>query len=291
MKTQQQKAIPSKPQQQIVKHADNGALAEVPEYLRRAPGVGAAGFEEVEQGDLTLPRLGLCQALSPQRDESDPKFIENCNEGDYFNSLTSENYGERIQIVPLLFFKNKIAFRDKKAGGGILCRSDDMKHGSVERGDYGKDGTFGGDCLTCPFNAFGSAKGGTAKGKACTDFYNFPSLVVIDGDVRPENLAVVSLKSSGVPTAKDWLAKMRLRQIDMFGGIYELSSKKKKFTEGSAFVTLVEPAGNVSRETYAAAKKAHEAMSNLRRQNRLKVDIEDIQPEVDEPGASDESNA
>jgi hypothetical protein len=281
---QQQRSAPSAQTAAIEKHKPQ-ELAEVPEYLKRAPGQGAAGFEEVEQGDLTLPRLGLCQALSPQRDETDPKYIEGLNEGEYFNTLTGESYGGTIQIVPLLFFKNKIAFRDKNAGGGMLCRSDDMKHGSVERADYGKDGVYGGDCLTCPFNRFGSAKGGKGKGKACTDFYNFPSLVVIDSAVKPEGLAVVSLKSSGVPVAKDWLAKMRLRQIDMFGGIYELSSKKKKFTEGSAFVTLVEPAGNVTRETYVSAQQAHNAMSDLRRQNRLRVDTTDIESEIEDPDA------
>lgn len=293
--TQQQKHNPpaAKPQQQshaIEKRAQNGgALAEVPEYLRRKPGVGAAGFDEVEQGDLTLPRLGLCQALNPQRDESDPKYIEGLQEGEYFNSLTGENYGSEVKIVPLLFYKNRIFFRDKNAGGGMLCRSEDMKHGSVKRDNY-DEGTYGGDCSTCAMNQFGSARNGKGKGKACTEFYNFPSLVVVDGTVRPENLAVASLKSSNVPAAKDWLAKMRLRQIDMFGGIYELSSKKKKFTEGSAFITLVEPAGNVTLEMYQGAKQAHEAMASLRRQGRLQVDIDDLN-ESDEPGASDESNA
>ena len=276
----------SAPQQThaIEKHK-NGAIEEVPEYLRRKPGVGAAGFDEVEQGDLTLPRLGLCQALSPQRDETDPKHIEGIEEGNYFNSLTGENYGAEIKIVPLLFYKNRIAFRDKKKGGGMLCRSDDMRHGSVERGEY-EDGKYGGDCLTCPFNQFGSAKNGKGKGKACTEFYNFPSLVVVENTVRPENLAVVSLKSSNVPAAKDWLAKMRLRQIDMFGGVYDLTSKKKKFTEGSAFVTLIEPAGNVSRETFTTAQQAHAAMASLRRQGRLQVDVEDLSQEA-EPGSAD----
>src|SRR5271157_2401378 len=102
-------------------------LAEIPEWLRRPPGQGAAGFDEVEQGDLTLPRLGLCQALSPQKDETEPKYIDGIEEGEYFNSLTGENYGAKLKIVPLLFYKNRIAFRSKKEGGGTLCRSDDMK--------------------------------------------------------------------------------------------------------------------------------------------------------------------
>jgi len=280
-RTQQQTGVPP-PQTShgvAITKRDAGALAEVPEYLRRPPGQGAAGFDEVEQGDLTLPRLALCQALTPQRDETEPKHIEGLEEGEYFNTLTGENYGNLVQIVPLLFFKNRIYFRSKDEGGGILCRSDDMKHGV---------GDPGGECAKCPLNRFGTAKNGKGKGKACTEFYNFPSLIVAeDGRVHPEGMVVASFKSSGVPAAKDWLAKMRLRQIDMFGGVYSLSSKKKKFPEGTAFVTNVDPAGNVSLETYQGAKQAHEAMASLRRLGRLQVDVADLEPNGDEPGADD----
>src|SRR5882672_7505944 len=246
-RTQQQTGVPP-PQTShgvAITKRDAGALAEVPEYLRRPPGQGAAGFDEVE----------------------------------YFNTLTGENYGNLVQIVPLLFFKNRIYFRSKDEGGGILCRSDDMKHGI---------GDPGGECAKCPLNRFGTAKNGKGKGKACTEFYNFPSLIVAeDGRVHPEGMVVASFKSSGVPAAKDWLAKMRLRQIDMFGGVYSLSSKKKKFPEGTAFVTNVDPAGNVSLETYQGAKQAHEAMASLRRLGRLQVDVADLEPNGDEPGADD----
>ncbi len=94
---QKQAAKPLSSQRAIEKHkAPQGNIAEIPEYLRRAPGQGAAGFDEVEQGDLTLPRLALCQALTPQRDETEAKYIEGLEEGHYFNTLTGENYAHLL---------------------------------------------------------------------------------------------------------------------------------------------------------------------------------------------------
>src|SRR5271169_762810 len=166
-----------KPQQktkEIVKHQPtNGALTEVPKYLQREAGTPAAGFEEVQSGDMTVPQMRLCQSLTPQRDKQESKYIPGLDEGSYFNTVTGENYGDTVKIVPLMFFKNRVYFQDKKQGGGILCRSDDMKTGSVERGDHEDGGTFGGSCATCPMAQFGTAKGGEGKGKACTEFYNF----------------------------------------------------------------------------------------------------------------------
>jgi len=264
---------------EIVKAVSQAAITEIPDYLLRKPGVQQAGFEEVEQGDLTVPQMRLCQSLTPQRQQNEAKFIASLKEGEYFNTVTSENYGSSVKIVPLMFFKNRVYFRDKKKGGGILCRSDDMKQGIGEPG---------GECAVCPLNQFGSAKDGAGKGKACTEFFNFPSMVVSkDGSVNPNNLVVRSFKSSGITVAKDWLAMMRLRGIDMFGGIYELGSTAKVFTEGTSYVETVKNAGVVSKETLDVTAQMYAMFSEMRRAGRVKIHEE----EVDEPGASDESNA
>jgi hypothetical protein len=278
MKPQQKQA--TKPREAEIVKREPQALAEVPDYLKRVDGAPAAGFEEVQQGDMTVPQMRLCQSLTPQRDSSEPKYIDGLREGEHFNTVTGENYGKLIQIVPLMFFKNRVYFRDKKEGGGILCRSDDMVNGIGEPG---------GKCATCPMNQFGSAKNGEGKGKACTEFYNFPSLIVReDGGVSPNDLVVKSFKSSGVPVAKDWLALMRLRGIDMFGGVYELSAVSKKFQEGTSYLEVVKNDGNISRESYSHAKAMYEMFSEMRKQGRIKIDQDDF---IDEPGASDASNA
>lgn len=254
----------SQPQTRSIEKHKPAAIEEVPKHLQRTAGAPQAGFEEVGAGDITIPQLRLCQALTPQKTEGEAKYIEGLRDGEHFNTVTGENYGKLVQIVPLMMYKNRIRFAPKDEGGGILCRSDDMVRGV---GDPGVA------CVTCEFNKFGSAKNGEGKGKACTEFFNFPVLVIPeDGEIDPSHLAVKSFKSSGVPVAKDWLAKMRLRKVDMFGGVYALTSAPKKFAEGTSYIEVVNNAGFVEPTTYAVAKSVYEMFAAMRASGKIKID-------------------
>jgi hypothetical protein len=244
----------------------SGGMEPIPEHLRRPAGQPKAGFEEVEQSEIVFPRLKVCQALTPERDDSEPKYIPDLQEGQYFNSMTGKIYGNKIIVVPLLKFNNRILFRPKNDGGGILCRADDNKNGVGEPG---------GKCLTCPMAKFGSStdeKGNPGKGTACTEYFNFPSIVIEDGKLHPENMLIASFKSSDIPEAKQWIGRMNLKPIDMFGGIYELTTKKKKFAKGTSFVQIVRNAGMVSVEMLETAKSVYEMFHRMRVEGRLKAD-------------------
>jgi hypothetical protein len=268
---QPQRSAPQAQQkQEIVKHS-NGALAEVPEYLRRAPGEPPAGLEQMDRQDMTLPRLALAQALSPQLSESDPKYIDGLRPGMFFNTITRENYGKTVQLVPLLFYKTRILFGPLDAGGGLRCQSQDNLIGIGEPG---------GTCIKCPESQFGSARNGEGKGTNCNQFFNYAALIVNDGGVSPEGLLVFSLKSSALKVAKDWNALIRIRNLDIFAGVYEIKSVERKNEVGRWFEPVIQPAGNVTRETYEAAKIAYQAVSELNREGRLRHDVADLNPEA-----------
>jgi hypothetical protein len=250
---------------------DAGILAEVPEYLRKQPGEPPAGLENLERSDMTLPRLGLAQALSPQVSESDPKSIENLRPGMFFNTITREIYGKKVQLVPLLFYKTRILFGSMDEGGGLRCQAPDNLIGIGEPG---------GSCIKCPFSQFGSARNGEGKGTACNQFFNYAALVVKDGTVSPEQLLVFSLKSSGLKVAKDWNALIRIRNLDIFAGVYELTSVERKNEVGRWYEPVIQPAGNVTPETYEAAKLAYGAVADLQKQGRLRSDVSDLNPEA-----------
>jgi hypothetical protein len=263
------------PKQELARKPQ-GPVSSVPAYLQRTVGQKAEGFEEMESGDMTLPRLAICQALTPQRQRSDPKYIQGLEEGQIFNTITDEVYADSVKIVPLLFFKNRILFRDKDKGGGILCRSDDCKTGVGEPG---------GDCHRCPFAQFGSARGGSGKGTACNEFHNYPALVVgQDGSINPSGLVVLSFKSTSIPIAKNWNSKMRLRGTDMYGGVYEVSTALEKKSEGSWYSPVIKNAGFVTEATLHQAREAHKAMAELRAAGRLRQDVEGLDREPGEEG-------
>jgi hypothetical protein len=286
MKPQQKQTVQSparqapQQKQEIVKH-EPATLAEVPEYLRRAPNEPPAGLENMDRTDMTLPRLGLCQALSPQCSESDPKYIEGLQKGEFFNTITKERYGRKVQLVPLLFYKTRILFGPMDEGGGLRCQSPDNLIGIGEPG---------GTCIKCPLSQFGSARNGEGKGTACNQFFNYAALVVNDGHVSPEGLLVFSLKSSALKVAKDWNALIRIRNLDIFAGVYELTSVERKNDVGRWYEPVINPAGNVSKETYDAAKIAYGAVSELNKQGRLRSDVTDLNPEAGdefpEPGSA-----
>ena len=251
----------------------------------------AEGFEDVRPEDVKVPRIAIAQALSPQLDESSTNYIPGLKKGDFFNTMTHEVYGPVVTIVPLLKFGNRLLFRNMDEGGGILCRSNDMKTG---------EGEPGGDCRKCPLAKFGSARDGEGKGTACSEFYNFPVLVVKDGVIDTQNPAIWSAKSSHIDAAKNLIGLGLRRRLPngykppMWAGVYTLKSGVKKFGEKlSAYVPTPDNAGYIEQKDIAKVRECFKFMDELAKQNRISAEeSQDVADTfVDEPGASDESNA
>lgn len=79
------------------------------------------GADGIEQNDVTIPRLAIAQALSPQINSRDPLFIDGLRQLEMFNTVTSENYGEGpLRFTPLFFRKRGIEFVPRENGGGIV---------------------------------------------------------------------------------------------------------------------------------------------------------------------------
>jgi hypothetical protein len=255
--------------------------SNVPAYLRRAPGQRPAGFENMDRSDWTLPRLGLCQSNSPQRSEGDAKFIEGLKDGQFFNSITQAIYGKAVKIVPLMFFKSRIRFRDMDEGGGILCRADDGKKGI---------GDPGGTCEKCPMALFTQGDNKNTVPPECDHFYNYAVLVLpTNGNtLGPESLAVMSLKSTGLKTAREFNALLRLRNTDFFAGVYDITSAvQKNQAKQSWFTHVIKSSGWVSETQLEIAKAVYESVSAAHTEGRLKVDAEDLETEGREPGSDD----
>jgi len=92
----------------------------LPAHLKAAAEGPARGSENAGTDDIIIPRLTLLQALSPQIDDTDAKFIEGAKAGDIINSLTGENYGKEATIIPIYFKKEFVIWKDRKKGGGMF---------------------------------------------------------------------------------------------------------------------------------------------------------------------------
>lgn len=78
------------------------------------------GFEDEDASDITIPRVKVINALSPERKD------KIADEGDILNSLTKEKLNGKV-FIPVFMFKNIIWWKDRADGGGIKAISRDCR--------------------------------------------------------------------------------------------------------------------------------------------------------------------
>jgi hypothetical protein len=77
------------------------------------------GSEEVTANDITLPRIEVLQALSPQLKKNEAVYIEGSEQGMIFNTISGELYGSSVVVCPIMFQRQFILWQDRKLGGGF----------------------------------------------------------------------------------------------------------------------------------------------------------------------------
>lgn len=81
------------------------------------------GNENVGQDDITIPRLKIAQALSPEIKKAKAEYIEGCEEGSVFNSATRELYagpGEPLTVINVAYVRRYIEWIPREKGGGLV---------------------------------------------------------------------------------------------------------------------------------------------------------------------------
>jgi hypothetical protein len=158
--------------------------------------------------------------MTPQRKKDNPLYITGLEEGAMFNTVTADIYGEKVEVIPLIFSKSRIYFRDLKEGGGILCQSFNGIDG----------GTISPTCAACPNSHFG------AKGEAplCNVFMNFASLLT-----GSKQLIAASFKSSGLKAARGWVTRLQMFNKPAYTQVYEIKTIPAKNQKGDFFAPVI----------------------------------------------------
>jgi hypothetical protein len=217
---------------------------EIPEWLRDEIG-HQAGMEHVDQADVLIPRLGLCQSLSPQRRKNDPAFIEGLQEGQLFNTVTKEIYGETLDLVILFFFKNRIKFFPIDEGGGIDCTSPNGLNGGRINPD---------SCLECKYSKWGNGFTDDEHGNdppTCTLYHNYMAFVL-----KPEPSPIAfSYKATGLKLSKQHLASVRLTRLPMYAKWYKISVVTMRDGNNEWFEKKITPGAYVNKEMFEQMEK------------------------------------
>lgn len=232
---------------------DLAAPGQVPEFLRQ---YGSAGNESVGVDDIVIPRLGLIQQLSPEVDDSDPKFIEGAKPGDFFNSLTREVYAAPVAVVFVDRKKEYVVFKKRSAGGGY-------------RGSFGSEA----EARSAIANDIDDPEDQLEIVETATNFG-----LVLDDNLVVKSEIVISFTSTKLKVDRQINSMIRLRGAARFSSVFFLESTKEKNDKGTFYNFKATLGPWVDQETAVAAKKMYDAIHAGAR----KVDSDFDTPVADE---------
>jgi hypothetical protein len=236
---------------------EEGAVAtqdDVPDYIKRGQ---ARGSENVEMTDLVIPRIELVQALSKCLKENDPSYIEGIKQGEMYNTVTRENYGSAIQVVPVFFRKEYLAWRDQKKGGGFAGA-----HPTVEACEKAIDEQENPD-----------------EWEATETAQQLVLIVKKDGSIEE---AVVSMNKTKLKVSRNWNSLIRINGNDRFSRVYVLHSVDETNSKNQDYKNFgIYAMGYPPVEVYKHAEKLYLAISSGAR--KMNVDTSD-QDTVDAAG-------
>lgn len=205
-----------------------------PDYL---PEDSTKGQENVSVDDLTIPRLGLVQDLSPQRKPNKPEYIEGADSGMLFNNVSTELYGKSINFVPVYFRKEWCIWKLQSAGGGFFGAHTSEALAQEAFGDAGYDDEYE---IVDMAQHFG---------------------MVLHADRRPEEI-VISMSKSKMKVNRQLNTLVKMAGGDRFSRVYKISAVEDQNKEGQDYYNFgVAPIGFVSEPVYNLALVMYENVS------------------------------
>lgn len=195
----------------------------------------ARGSEDVSIEDLTIPRISIIQDLSPHHKKTKAEYIEGAEVGMAFNSATQELLGKVFHIVPVLFRKEYVIWKDRKSGGG-----------------------------------FNGAYRTMIEAKTALSELENPSLydivdtaqhfcLVLDSDGNSQE-AVVSMSKSQMKISRQLNTMAQIAGGDRFSRVYQLSVVEDKSDKGEFFNWKIVQRGYAPEKLYRLAEKMYESV-------------------------------
>ena len=87
-----------------------------------------SGLENITAEDLTIPRLKILQALSPEVNKRDGKYVDGASAGDVINTVTSKLYNEdnELTVLPVSYKRLFLEWQPRESGGGLVKQHEDQ---------------------------------------------------------------------------------------------------------------------------------------------------------------------
>ena len=211
------------------------------------------GFEEADKDAYAIPFLAILQANSPQCKKSEGAYIKGAEEGNLFNTVTSEIFDgeEGLGFVPVHFERRFVEWAPKDSGGGFkgeysVAEGQDLLN-TTHKNEKGKD--------VLP------------NGNELVDTRYHYGLVISNDGVTP---ALITMTSTQLKKSRRWMSIMQGIKIDtpngqvtapMFANTYLLTTTPESNDHGSWMGWKIERGQPVTdMGLYQAAKAFREAI-------------------------------
>jgi len=222
------------------------------------------GFEEINAATMAIPFIKLAQKLTPETKKNKAQFIRGLEEGNFFNSVTKEIYGDEVNLIVLKFERIYIEWLPKREGF--------VDYHSVERAEQiAEDKTFG--------------KWKTKSGNLLQENYVY---FVLAEDHVDEGPAVLSLSSTQIKKAKEWNRLMTTHIMDNgrralpYYIVWNVSTVPMTNDQGDWFGLSITFDRYINKNEYEVLQPERKALPDKR------VDYAQIEGRVDEDADGDE---
>ena len=216
------------------------AMQDRPTYLATVT-TPARGSEGVGADDCIIPRLEIIQALSPVRQKSDPSYIKGAEEGMIFNTVTRELLQGPVAIVPVLFRKEYLVWKNRQKGGGFrgtFPTEMDAKAAMAELED-------GADC------------------EALDTAQHF--CLLLSGDSERVQEVVISMSRTKMKVSRNLNSLVRLAGDDRFSRVYRFDTVLETNSKNQPYFNWkVTPFGYAPEYAYRAGEALYEAVKKGR---------------------------
>ena len=198
------------------------------------------GLENITNDDITIPRLAIVQAGSPQRKKKDEKYIEGAEEGNIFNTVTNQLYSDSITVIPCGYRKSYVEWVPRESGGGLVAIHD-MKPEGTTVDPKTKKSFLGENQIVDTAEHF----------------------ILIKGDDSWEP-AILTMTSSNLGVSRKWNTLLKMKKINIKGQMvdppsflykFKLSTINAENDLGSWFKYKIEEQGQIdSKDTFSQAE-------------------------------------
>lgn len=187
---------------QALKKTEGTEVAVQDDILDMIASDAGAGKENMTAEDFLIPRIGIIQSLSPQRNKAKAEFIDGCSEGQIFEGTSKKLWdgGEGIEVVPIKFNRCYLEWKPDRGGLAKNHGDDRTAYDSARVDEKGKHFTPEGNSinLSAEYFVFVLRKG------------------------LPPLRAVISMSSTSLKQAKAWNNLMaETKHPDGKGGFVE----------------------------------------------------------------------